>query len=218
MLEPPCIQFQPGQSIRLWPNLTKDGKPVSRNYSITNTPDERQCVELMVRHVPGGLCSTWVFEQLKAGMEVKFTGPFGSWRLSDNPVPMVWIAGGSGMGPFWSMLRHMKARGIRRPCTYFFGAAAHRDLYLVEELDRMQHELDWFRFVPALSAPQADDHWEGPTGLITDIVQQYVQPGQVGEAYLCGPPGMIDSAKPILEAKGIAPDHIFMDRFASFRN
>ena len=155
-----------------------------------------------------------MFEHLSEGDDVTLTGPYGEFRMSDTDAEMVWIAGGSGMAPFWSIIRHMQQRGIRRKCTYFFGAVQKRDLFLVEELRRMEQELDWFTFVPALSAPADEDQWEGETGLITEVVDRRVSNGADQEAYLCGSPGMIDAAIRVLQAKGVTEDNTFYDKFA----
>lgn len=213
--EPTEIDFVPGQYVQLEaPAYGDNPEPVFRAYSIASPPSDRKHLELIIRQVPGGICTTWVFEHLREGDEIRFTGPFGDFRLSESDAEMVWIAGGSGMAPFWSILRHMRENGIARKTTYFFGAVRKRDLFFVEELEELGRELDWFRFVPALSAPEETDEWTGETGLITEVVDRNVENGAEKEAYLCGSPGMIDAAIKVLESKGIGPERTFYDKFA----
>ena len=152
---------------------------------------------------------------LKEGDEVTFTGPFGEFRLSDAADrEMVWIAGGSGMAPFWSLIRHMKQNNIRRKCTYFFGAVQKEDMFYLDELRELEGELDWFRFLPALSAPADGDDWQGETGLITEVVDRNVAgDGDRMEAYLCGSGGMIDAAIKVLKTKDIADEQTYYDKF-----
>ena len=60
----------------------------------------------------------------------------------------------------------------------------------------------------------AEDEWEGEEGLITDVLDRHLEEGQLHtEAYLCGPPPMIDAAIPVLVRKGISEDRIYFDKF-----
>ena len=215
LIEPEAIDFVAGQYIQLEaPAYGENPEPVFRAYSISSPPSQKSHIELIIRLVPGGICTTWVFEVLKAGDEVRFTGPFGEFRLSDSDSEMIWIAGGSGMAPFWSILRHMKEPRLGRPCTYFFGAVQRKDTFFLDELRRMEKDLPRFRYLPALSDPQGTDNWTGQIGLITEVVDRNVPSGENKEAYLCGSPGMIDAAIKILHAKGISDNRIYYDKFA----
>ena len=213
--EPGSLEFVPGQYIQLeTPAYKGSPNPVSRAYSISSIPSDRAAIELVIRLVPGGICTTWVFEHLQEGDPVSFTGPFGDFRLSDSDRAMVWVAGGSGMAPFWSMIRHMKERGMDRRCRYFFGAVKQEDLLYLDQLRRMEEELPWFTFVPALSRPAPDEDWAGESGLITEVVDKHVESSDQFEGYLCGSPGLIDAAIEVLKSKGVDEDSIFYDKFA----
>ncbi len=60
----------------------------------------------------------------------------------------------------------------------------------------------------------AEDAWDGETGLITDVLDRHLEENQTTiQAYLCGPPPMIDAAIPVLLRKGISEDRIFYDKF-----
>ena len=165
----------------------------------------------MIRRVPGGVCTGWVFQHLQAGDAVSFAGPFGSFALSDSDSEMIWIGGGSGLSPFWSMLQYMRENNIARKCTLFFGAVQKRDLLLMAELQDLQTQLDWFTFVPALSAPAEGDNWPGEVGLVTDVVARHIKDGSKAEAYLCGSPGMIDAAINTLLGLNFEDSRIFRD-------
>ena len=216
LLEPETIDFTPGQYIQLEaPAYGDNPEPVYRAYSIASPPSDDRHVELIVRLVPGGICTTWVFTVLREGQEVSLNGPYGDFRLTEADGEMIWIAGGSGMAPFWAMVRHMKEAGIRRECTFFFGAVQGRDLFLTEELRQLEGELPWFHYVPALSGPADSDGWTGERGLITEVVDRSVSADGIGskEAYLCGSGGMIEAARKLLQGKGMPDEQIFYDKF-----
>ncbi|MDP6635009.1 MAG: FAD-binding oxidoreductase [Phycisphaerae bacterium] len=215
LIEPDTIEFLPGQYIQLQaPAYKGNPEPVYRAYSMSSPPSDPNAVETIIRLVPGGICTTWVFTKLAEGDEVIFSGPYGDFHLSESDAEMIWIAGGSGMAPFWSMLRYMKEHDIRRKCTYFFGAVHRPDLFLLDELHQLEAELDWFTFIPALSAEGECDDGVCETGLITEVVDRHIGDASHAEAYLCGSPGMIDAAVKVLRAKGVVEERTYYDKFA----
>lgn len=215
LLEPPEIAFTPGQYIQLQvPAYGDNPDPVYRAYSMASDAADTRHVDLIIRLVPKGICTTWVFTRLKVGEELAFNGPYGDFHLRDDGREAIFIAGGSGMAPFVSMLADMRHRQDPRRCRYFFGAKARRDLFLLDDMHACEQALPAFQFVPALSEPQPDDAWNGERGLITDVVGRHCTDLGNAEAYLCGSPGMIDACIKVLTAKGLAADRIFFDKFA----
>lgn len=214
MIEPPTIAYRPGQIIRIMvPPYGNNPQPVGRPYSIASIPGDNPFLDIMVRLVPGGICTTWLFTMLQEGDEVTLTGPYGKFGLTSGDGPVVWIGGGAGMGPFWSFLRHMMREGIRREVTYYFGAGGRDDLVLFDELTAIAGAHDWFHFVPALSGTAVDDSWPGDRGLITDILDRRLVGGDGTEFYLCGPPAMVDRVIEVLHGKNVGDESIFVDRF-----
>jgi len=213
LVEPAAIEFTPGQYVQLEaPAYGDNPEPVYRAYSVSSPPSEKGHIELIVRLVPNGICTTWVFTMLKEGDTVRFNGPYGEFRLASTDAEMVWIAGGSGMAPFWAMARHMREHNIQRKCTYFFGAVKERDLFLRDEFREIEKALPNFRFAPALSGAEGDG-WAGEKGLITQVVDRFLADGSDKEGYLCGSSGMIDASIKVLKAKGIPEARIYYDKF-----
>jgi Na+-transporting NADH:ubiquinone oxidoreductase subunit F len=208
------MEFVAGQYVQLESREYKGRDSVMRAYSISSPPSGRNQVELMIRLVPNGICTTWVFEYLKEGETIDLSGPYGEFRLSDTEAPILFVAGGSGMAPIWSMLRDMEGKGIRRNAKYFFGALTQRDLFLVEELTEMEKRNDWFTFVPALSNEPGDSGWRGERGLITQVLKRHVPDASACEAYLCGSPGMIDACIKVLKENGMPENRISYDKFS----
>jgi Na+-transporting NADH:ubiquinone oxidoreductase subunit F len=192
--------------------LTPD--PVYRAYSVSSSPSVTDAVELEIRLVPNGICTTYVFTHLKVGEQVTINGPYGDFSLRDSDRDIIFIAGGSGMAPIKSMLLDMAEKGSTRTATYFFGARAVRDLFLVDEMRALEKRLPRFSFVPALSNPLPEDKWTGETGLITEVLDRRCTALDHHEAYLCGSPGMIDASIKVLKAKGMPEELIFFDKFA----
>ena len=209
------LDFRAGGYIQLVvPAYALTPEPAYRAYSIASAPSRKKSIELEVRLVPNGICSTYVFQHLKPGDELMINGPFGDFHLRDGDREIVFVAGGSGMAPVKSILLDMVDRRIRRKVTYFFAAHSARDLFLVEEMRALADRLPGFRFIPALSNPAPEDRWEGEKGLITEVLNRHFHRLDRHEAYLCGSPGMVDASIRVLKSKGLPEDLIFYDKFA----
>jgi len=214
LIEPETIDYIPGQYMQLLtPVDEKSGEEVYRAYSMSSDPAEKNVIETIIRLVPGGICTTYCFEYLKVGDEVKLNGPYGDFWLSETNAPIVFIAGGSGMAPIKSILHHMRNTGNKRKATYYFGANKVEELFLVDLMRQFESELADFRFVPVVAVPDESEKWDGEAGLVTEAVTRDLKNAPECEAYLCGGPGMIDAAINVLKELGIGEERIYYDKF-----
>jgi NAD(P)H-flavin reductase/ferredoxin len=190
-----------------------------RSYSLARAPiaGAQQQVSFFIRHVPGGAFTDWLFGPDRTDTLLRLRGPFGSFRLHEGAGRMLCIAGGSGLAPIHAILEAGVAARVARPCTVLFGARTAADLYLMEDLNTL--EARWsggFKFIPLLSAEPETSDWQGARGLVTDQIARVL--GDQGrrpddQAYLCGPPAMVDAGIETLRALGFGDDAIFSDRF-----
>jgi Na+-transporting NADH:ubiquinone oxidoreductase subunit F len=208
------IKFKAGQFVNLVSEPYEDVKEsTSRAYSISSPPSDKNSVELVIRYVPNGMVTTWVFKHMKEGQKVRLIGPFGEFFLRESDRDIVCIAGGSGLAPIRSIILDMIDRKIsHRKLTFFFGAATKKDLYYVDEFKELEQKHDWLNFVPALSHDDSEHPYK--KGLITDVVADHYDSLADFEAYLCGSPGMIGACEKVLTQKGLPPERIFYDKFS----
>lgn len=214
LIEPAKIDFKAGQYIQLQSEPYKGRDSVMRAYSISSPPSDQENIELDIRLVPDGICTTWVFDYLEEGQKVDFSGPYGDFYLRDTEAPLVFVAGGSGMAPIHSIVNYMVENNIHREATYIFGARTQEDLFYTEELQKIDKEHDWFTFIPALSNEPEDSNWDGARGLVTDVLMERYDKMTEYEAYLCGSPGMIKACEKSLKELEILNKNIFYDEFA----
>ena len=217
LIEPDTISFVPGQYIQLQSQPYEKVKDkVSRAYSIASSRMETGTVDIMVRLIPEGICTTWVHCHLEEGQRVMFTGPMGDFRLHDGEGEIVMVAGGSGMAPMASLLSEIDEKKIDRKITYFFGAVTGRDLFYIDEMRAFEKRIPGFTFVPALSEPREEDAWEGETGLITAPLENHLKKNENSDTqgYLCGSPGMINACVNVFNKYGVTKNRIFYDPFA----
>jgi Na+-transporting NADH:ubiquinone oxidoreductase subunit F len=213
--DPPNIEMKAGQFIQFQvPAYELTDEPVYRAYSMASVPSDTTHVELEIRLVPNGICTTYVHKHLKEGDTVTINGPYGEFFLRDTERDIICIAGGSGMAPLKSILLDMAEKGSKRKARYFFGARTGKDLFLLDEMKELEERMENFTFIPALSDPEPDDNWTGETGLITDVVKRMAENATEAEAYLCGSPGMIDACVKVLSELGMPEERIYYDKFA----
>jgi propane monooxygenase reductase subunit len=191
-----------------------------RSFSMANTPGDPNQLEFMIKLYEGGHFSGLLADGanghgINVGDQLSCTGPYGVFTLRDSsPRRLVFIAGGAGMAPIMSLLRSMAEKGTTRPVTFYYGARTEDDLFALEELERLGGVLPDMRFVPALSEA-GDETWSGESGLITDVVDRLEEDLADVDAYLCGPPPMVDAAIALLERRGCAEAHIYFDKFTT---
>jgi propane monooxygenase reductase component len=200
-------------------DITIPGKGVTRSYSMANAPSEQNKLEFIIKIYPNGAFSSLLQNQLKVGDPLKIQGPYGAcFRRENRTGGMILVGGGSGMAPLWSILNdHLEAGDHNRPITFFYGARSPRDLFYQDKLAAIADHFPNFRFVPGLSHLENGDEWAGERGFIHTVVDHYFREKGLRtpqlEAYVCGPPPMIDALLPVLGRHGVAEDHTHIDRF-----
>ncbi len=213
LVEPASIKFFPGQYV----DFAVPGTDETRSFSKANISTlENGQLEFVIKVYPEGLFSNFLDTRVAAGDRLDVTGPFGVFTLRDNPgADLVFVGGGAGMAPILALLRSMADRGIDRKATFYYGARRSRDLCFEDELRKLEETLPSFRYVPALSEPDGDDDWDGEIGLITEVLRRRERDLAGADAYVCGPPPMVEAALELLPALGVADRRIFYDKFTT---
>ncbi len=200
-------------------DLRSAGVGAPRSYSLAHAPSGIDALRyaFFVRHVPGGEFTDWLFADDRIGAALTAHGPFGNFYRREGSGRMICIAGGSGLAPIHAVLEDAQRAGDARECAVLFGARARCDLYYLDELAALGRR--WvakFTLLPVLSAEPTDSAWRGARGLVTEHLAEVLGPDGLDaadQAYLCGPPAMVDAAIARLHAMGMAPGAIYFDKF-----
>lgn len=195
-----------------------------RNYSFATAPVIGQ-KEFMfyIRKVPGGEFTEWLFEEDRTGQTLTMSGPYGVFGLAEEATDMTCIAGGSGMSAVVGILQAALESGQKRNVRFIFGARTQSDLYCDDLIAEMaaewkSKELGSFEYIPCLSQEEEGSDWTGIRGLVTEHIVNPESNSVSGQAYLCGPPGMIDAAITIFKDNGVTNESIFFDKFLDKSN
>jgi CDP-4-dehydro-6-deoxyglucose reductase len=188
----------------------------ARSYSFSNAPSQEKpnSASFFIRRVPKGTLTEWLHADNRVGSRVVLDGPHGSFYLRERAGPMVLIAGGSGLAPIRALLQQIVEEDRKEDVTLIFGARTRKDLYCLDEIEALSRRLKGkFAFLPVLSMENSSDGWEGLTGHCPDAITPDMLDPSSSQAYMCGPPLMIDAAIERLKAAGLSESRIFFDKF-----
>ena len=206
------MPFLAGQYIDF---LLKNGQ--RRSFSMANAPHDDEFIELHVRHVPEGYFTGFVFDQLKDKSLLRIEGPHGLFCLNEeSDKPIIMVAGGTGFAPIKSLMQHLMHTESTRPVHLFWGARAKTDLYLNDLALSWEGQYPGFSYTPVLSEEKPEDEWQGAKGWVHEAVLEKLASDEglsAYEAYVCGPPPMINAVKASLLGEGLNKDSFFSDAF-----
>ena len=211
------VHYRAGQYMKVtWPDA-----PGARSYSFSAAPapDGQTRLSSFIRKVPGGAFTERLFGDDLSGVAFEIDAPHGGFWLREGTGPILLVAGGSGLAPIMSLLEDAANRGVARDAILLFGGRAERDLYCGEPIAALATR--WrgrFDYRPVLS----EEAVAGLRyGLVTgEIPAALADLGGAAErqAYLCGPPAMIDAGVAVLTAEGVALSAIHYDKFTDASN
>ena len=216
---------------KMWDLKMKNPEPIFRAYSMANHPAEGNIVMLNIRiatppwdrkanafmKVNPGICSSFIFSR-KPGDKVTVSGPYGEFFIKPTEKEMMFIGGGAGMAPMRSHIFDLfQTRKTSRKATFWYGGRSIRELFYMDDFQKIQSENPNFKFNVALSEPKPEDKWTGYTGFIHQVIldnylKTHPEPEEI-EYYICGPPMMNDAVIKMLDDYGVPPENIAFDDF-----
>ena len=193
--------YVPGQWLSV-KAVSPDGEEITRAYSIASPPSENGHVAFCLNRVEEGFMSNYLCN-LKARATVSFQGPFGDFILRPPLRDTVFIATGTGIAPFRSMLQWLLAEKERyqdREFWLLFGARTAADLYYREEFEQLAAKHANFHFMPTLS--RAPEEWKGLRGYVQEHLGEIVGMRTDMHAYICGLDKMVKANRELLKSLG----------------
>jgi ferredoxin-NADP reductase len=191
----------------------EDGYRAERAYSIASAPGEP--VAITVERLDDGEVSPYLVDELRPGDELELRGPIGGYFVWEASLggPLLLIAGGSGVVPFRSILRHHQAIESTVPVRLLYSARSHAEVIYREELTGIAAggAAD-IRYTLTREQPAG---WQGygrriDRELLAEIAWS---PSEHPLVYVCGPTAFVETAASILVALGHEPDRIRTERF-----
>lgn len=206
--------FQAGQYINLFVEI--DGVRTGRPYSISSSPTQTAFYDITVRQVPNGFVSDYLLNRIRVGDVLESTGPAG--HFCHNPLfhgkDLVFLAGGSGITPFMSMIRETTDRGLDRRIHLIYGCRSPQDAIFHDELLTRAKHHGSFSYDLVISEPVSG--YKGLTGLLdASLISKLLSGIENKTFYLCGPKDMYEFCIPELKKLGIPKRRIRHEVFGS---
>jgi ferredoxin-NADP reductase len=204
----------PGQHVDI--RLTaEDGYRAQRSYSIASPPED-DLLALTVERVDDGEVSPYLLDEIRVGDQLELRGPIGGYFVWTGAAtePVYLLAGGTGITPLMSILRHRDRRPSRPPALLIYSARSWEDIVYRDELAAMMRRDSSFRLVYALTRQQPEG-WTGHRGRINKslLSANWFPPAHNPTIYVCGPAAFVETAAGLLVELGFAPLSIKTERF-----
>lgn len=189
--------FQAGQYINVF--VETGGVRTSRPYSIASSPTQTGYYEITVRKVEDGFVSNYLLDELKPGDPLKSSSPTGNFHY--NPLlhgdKLAFIAGGSGITPFMSMIRELADKNLSRRIHLFYGSRIEDDVIYRREIDHIAAAHGNFTWDMVVSEPSSA--FSGLKGFINAALIRKRLDGLDWTFFVCGPEAMYQFCLPELE-------------------
>ncbi|MDN0077355.1 benzoate 1,2-dioxygenase electron transfer component BenC [Crenobacter sp. SG2303] len=205
--QPDSLSFLPGQYV----NVEIPGTGLTRSYSFSSAPGAAQAA-FVVRNVPNGRMSHYLSHDAQPGQRITFTGPNGSFYLRPVTRPVLFLAGGTGIAPFLSMLDVLAESGSAQPIRMVFGVTNDADLVALAQLDAIKARLPQFDYRTCVVAAESTHPRKG-------YVTQHIEPEWLNDGdvdvYLCGPVAMVEAVRGWLQQSGTTPASFLYEKFSA---
>lgn len=203
------FDFVPGQFVQ----VRVPGTDRWRSYSMASGPGDMPALELLIRILDHGLMSEYLRAEAEVGDLVELEGPYGSFQLQKSKAPHVFVAGGTGLAPFLSMLDRIRSySGTKPDIVLNFGCADGGDVFCDDTLADAAYMLPKLR-----TRITADQHANPGAGVLAGNPVEHLDAADVAApgttAYLCGPPAMVEAARTRLLELGLPATRIIAEQF-----
>jgi nitric oxide dioxygenase len=205
--------YVPGQWVNL-ELLTGEAANQNAAFSITSTPNGSNAIEIAVKRVEHLPTSRFIHDQLKVGDDINVSEAQGETVLPENIAqnqPLVFIAGGTGVTPFLSMLRKVYSVDHHFHATLLYSVSSADECLFYDELYEMEKSYESFQFL--LTTTREAAHHADFFGRINSEMLKLAGLDHKAHFYLCGPPQMVDDVAALLVDLGVAESHIHYDKW-----
>lgn len=201
------LYFIPGQFVSFTENL--NGKPITRPYSIASAPGGNR-FEICLDLVQEGIFSPHLFS-MQPGHTIEMSAPLGYFVLRNPGKDCVFVATGTGVAPFRSILQAYLGQGDQRQIILIFGTRYERKLLYREDFEALQNEHPNFRFWPTLSRPGPS--WTGRSGHVQAHLLEAIGERRDLDVYICGLKLMVDDVRALLKGLGFDRKQIIYEKY-----
>lgn len=220
--KPTDFNFTAGQHLRmtlLSPSET-DEKGNSRFLSIASSPqDDYLEVAMRMRDTAFKRELKNMEPGTKVQVQILLNSPHGAFKLHDDvSVPAVFLAGGIGIVPAYSMIKDSIEKQTGHRLILFYSNRQPKDAPYLTELQALAKKNPKFKLVATMSGIlETNISWQGELGRITSLMlKQYTADSKQPYYYISGLPEMVSSMKHVLQDTGVEKNRIQAEEYEGF--
>lgn len=209
--KPSNLDYLPGQFLFI--TLKSNGKEIKKHFSFSSSPTEQKYIEFTKKLTESEFSG--ILKKLVKDNWAKIEAPFGKFTFIGEHKKIALLAGGIGITPFRSICRYCTDKQLKNRITLIYGNRTEEDIVFREEFEDMQKRNKNLECVFTIN--EGNDNWKGLTGVVNGkMIRKEIYDYKNTIFFLCGPPGMVEGLKGILNQLGIAADHIRAEYFTGY--
>lgn len=212
------FNFFPGQYIRMYlPGTDVGGRGDKRPFTIASSPLEKEQIMIVTRVIQSAFKKR--LSQLSIGEKIKFYGPLGGFVLhEEEKSEQVFLAGGIGMTPFFSMISYADEKKLPLKITLFISFSRVEDVIFKEQLEAIVQKNQNVRVVYAITRPEESKlPWSGEAGRISEeLIRKHIKNPLEALYYIVGPPQMVSAMEELVSTMGVPSQRILIENFTGY--
>jgi ferredoxin-NADP reductase len=186
-----------------------------RPFSIASAPFEE---DLMIATRMRDTAFKRVLGRMPLGSRVDIKGPLGAFTLHNDPAkPAVFLAGGIGATPFFSMSKQAAHERLLHKIFLFYSNRKPEDAAFLKDLQDLEKENPNFKLIATMTSAESNEKWDGEKGYINrEMLSRHLEDLSLPIYYTAGPPAMVASMRKMLVTAGVNPDNVRSEDFSGY--
>jgi ferredoxin-NADP reductase len=208
---PAELDYKAGQFLFI--TINPDGKELSKHFSFSSSPTEREHVEFTKKFTDSEF--SLALKTLKLDDWARIDAPYGNFTFEGEYERIGMLAGGIGITPLISICKYCTDKQLNTKITLLYGCRTPIDIAFRNELEEMQRQNRSLKVVLTVNEPTAD--WNGAVGvIIADMVKREIPDYKETMFYTCGPPPMVEVMEKLVESLGLPKTQLKREYFAGY--
>ncbi len=205
---PAGFDFKPGQY--MFVTVKFGDKELIHPFSISSSPTDPDLIEFTKKLTTSEYSNR--LRAMKTGDWARIDGPYGKFTCECEFEKILFLAGGIGITPFYSIMKFCTDKRLPTSLILFYGCRNEEEIAFKHELDNMEKGNTNLRVIYVLNEPPPG--WTGKTGFVTpDLIKQEAPDFKDRIFYACGPPGMVTAMEKLVASLGLPETQLRLERF-----
>ncbi len=209
--------FVPGQYFEIRLSIKNpDDRGDTRVFTCCSSPTEKKYLMITTRVIKSSFKTS--LDKLKKGDLVKFNGPWDDLNFDEkDDLPQIFMAGGIGVTPFYSIIKYSLDKKLKLPMTLFVSWVSLEEMIFDKFFRGAEKKLPNFKYVPTITHFENIKNWDGEKGRISErMVKKYIKKVRVARYRIAGPPGLVKAMRELAYQMNVGKENIITEEFEGY--